>query len=148
MLDEDIKKNIKKCARCALCVQNCPIYSVKKDENNTARGLICKLLGYEKEILTEKEIKKDLKICLNCTKCKNNCPSQVDTTSVFAYKNAQFNPSKISQRLLLIAKLFPIKALYFLNVFKQKPKNVFSSNVLYFKSLIFSAFKLNSASFL
>ncbi|MBQ7287625.1 MAG: (Fe-S)-binding protein [Candidatus Gastranaerophilales bacterium] len=139
MLDEDIKKNIQKCARCALCVQNCPIYSIKKDENNTARGLVCKLLGYQKQILSEKEIKKDLKICLNCSKCKTNCPSKVDTTSVFAYKNAEFNPSKISQRLFLMAKLFPIKVLYFLNFFKKTPKNIFSSNVLYFKGCISKA---------
>jgi len=59
MLDDEIKKNIQKCARCALCVQNCPIYEIKKDENNTARGLICKLLGYEKNHLSQKEIKKD-----------------------------------------------------------------------------------------
>lgn len=139
MLDEDIKNNIKKCARCALCIQNCPIYEIKKDENNTARGLICKLLGYEKGYLDEKEIKKDLKICLNCSKCETNCPSKVKTTSVFSYKNAVFNPSRISQRLFLLTKLLPIKILYFLNIFKKTPKNIFQSNVLYFKGCIAKA---------
>ena len=53
MLDESIEKEIKKCSRCALCLQNCPIYEIKKDENNTSRGLICKLNGYQKNILSE-----------------------------------------------------------------------------------------------
>lgn len=136
MLDDEIKKNIQKCARCALCVQNCPIYEIKKDENNTARGLICKLLGYEKKHLSESEIKKDLKICLNCSKCETNCPSGVKTSSIFAYKNAILNPSKISQRLLLATKLIPIKILYFLNLFKKTPKNNSNSNVLYFKGCV------------
>ena len=139
MLDEEIKKNIHKCARCALCVQNCPIYEIKKDENNTARGLICKLMGYEQEYLSEKEIKKDLKICLNCSKCEANCPSKVNTTSVFAYKNAVLNPSKISQRILLATKLFPIKILYFINLFKKIPKNNSNSNIFYFKGCIANA---------
>ena len=136
MLDDEIKKNINKCSRCALCVQNCPIYDIKKDENNTARGLICKLSGYEKNHLNEKEIKKDLKICLNCSKCETNCPSKVKTTSIFAYKNATLNPSKISQRLLLITKLLPIKLLYFLNIFKKSPKKSSTGNVVYFKGCI------------
>ena len=139
MLDDEIKKNISKCARCALCVQNCPIYEIKKDENNTARGLICKLLGYEKNHLKENEIKKDLKICLNCSKCETNCPSGVKTTSLFAYKNAVLNPSRISQRLLLATKLIPIKILYFINLFKKTPKNKINSNVLYFKGCIANA---------
>ena len=139
MLDDEIKKNISKCARCALCVQNCPIYEIKKDENNTARGLICKLLGYEKKYLSETEIKKDLKICLNCSKCESNCPSKVKTTNIFAYKNAILNPSKISQRILLATKLLPIKFLYFINLFKKTPKNSLNSNVLYFKGCIANA---------
>ena len=62
MLDEEIKNNLKKCARCALCLKNCPIYDIKKDENNTSRGLICKLKACEKGLLSEKEVSKDLKI--------------------------------------------------------------------------------------
>ncbi len=135
MLDEDLKNNIKKCSRCALCVQNCPIYDIKKDENNTSRGLICKLLGYEDKILSEKEIKKDLKICLNCTKCKISCPSGVDTSYIFSYKNAQLSPSKISQRILLLLKLLPIKFLYFFNFFKKRPKKI-KSNIVYFKGCL------------
>ena len=135
MLDEDIKNNIKKCSRCALCVQNCPIYDVKKDENNTSRGLICKLLGFERGVLSEKDIKHDLKICLNCSKCKTNCPSGVDTSYIFAYKNAQLSPSKISQRILLILKLLPIKILYFFNFFKRHSSNS-KSSVVYFKGCL------------
>lgn len=147
MLDEDIKKNIAKCSRCALCIQNCPIYDIKKDENNTARGLICKLSGYEKNYLCKKEIKKGLKICLGCTKCKSNCPSQIDTAKIFAYKNACLSPSWLSQRIFLEIKLLPIRILYFLNIFKKAlkktfkkaPKNLFTSNVLYFKGCLAKA---------
>jgi len=138
MFDEDIKNNIKKCSRCALCVQNCPIYEIKKDENNTSRGLICKLAGYEKGILSEKEIKHDLKICLNCSKCKSNCPSGVDTSYIFAYKNAQFSPSKISQRILLLIKLLPVKFLYLFNFFKKKVKKN-NSEIVYFKGCLAQA---------
>ena len=120
-------------------MQNCPIYNVKKDENNTARGLICKLIGFEKKYLSKKEIKKDLKICLMCSKCKSNCPSKVDTSAIFAYKNAVLNPSKISQRILLTAKLLPIKFLYFINFFKKNKKNSTQSNVFYFKGCMAKA---------
>ena len=139
MLDDEIKNNIKKCARCAQCVQNCPIYKVKKDENNTARGLICKLSGYEKNILTDKEIKKDLKICLNCSKCKSNCPSKVDTSFIFSYKNACLSPSKFSQRVLLTLKLLPLNILYILNFFKKNGTNSVKSDVLYFKGCVAKA---------
>lgn len=133
MLTDEIKKNIDKCARCALCSSNCPVFEIKKDENNTARGLICKLKGLEDNILSEREIKKDLKICLNCSKCKNNCPSKVDTTLIFSYKNANFYPSKFSQRILLNLKLLPIKTLYFLNFFKAKKQISKKTNTIYFK---------------
>ena len=139
MADEKIKENIKKCARCALCVQNCPIYDIKKDENNTARGLICKLIGYDKNLLTEKEIKKDLKICLMCSKCKSNCPSKVNTTFAFGYKNAYFSPSKFSQRLFLILKLLPLKFLYFFNFFKRKIAKKNNSKIYYFKGCVSKA---------
>ena len=101
--------------------------------------LICKLSGLESNILSENELKNDLKICLNCSKCKSNCPSGVDTSKIFAYKNAVLNPSKISQRLFLGIKLLPIKILYFLNFFKNQPKNKFDSNIFYFKGCIASA---------
>ena len=136
MLEENIKKEIKKCSRCALCLQNCPIYKIKKDENNTPRGLICKLLGYDKNILRKKDISQDLKICLNCTKCKSSCPSKINTSSIFAYKNAHFSPSKISQRILLNLKLLPIKFLYFINFFKRKKPAFQNSNIYYFKGCI------------
>ena len=139
MLDDEIKNNINKCARCALCVQNCPIFKIKKDENNTARGLICKLSGYENNNLSDKEIKKDLKICLNCSKCKANCPSKVDTNLIFSYKNAVLSPSKVSQRILLALKLLPIKIFYLFNFFKRDKKNSIKSNVLYFKGCVAKA---------
>ena len=139
MLDDEIKKNISKCSRCALCVQNCPIYEIKKDENNTSRGLICKLSGLEKGLLSEKEIKKDLKICLECSKCASNCPSKINTTKIFAYKNACFSPSKISQRLFLSIKLLPIKFLYFINFFKPTKKTALKSELLYFKGCVAKA---------
>ncbi len=146
MLEDEIKKNIDKCARCALCVQNCPVYKIKKDENNTARGLICKLSGYEKNILSDKEIKKDLKICLNCSKCKTNCPSKVNTSLIFSYKNAFLFPTKFSQRLLLALKILPIKLLYFFNIFKKSKKTNIKCNVFYFKGCIAKA--QNKATFL
>lgn len=136
MLDDDIKKNINKCSRCALCIQNCPIFEIKKDENNTARGLICKLNGFEKGLLNKKEIKKDFKICLECSKCKSNCPSKVNTSQIFAYKNAYLNPSKISQRMFLALKLLPIKFIYFINLFKKNKKGATNGNVVYFKGCV------------
>ncbi len=139
MLEEEIKKNINKCSRCALCVQNCPVYKIKKDENNTSRGLICKLAGYENGSLTKKEISKDLKICLNCSKCKHSCPSKVDTSLIFGYKNAEFSPSRISQRILLVLKLLPIKILYFLNFFKKHSFNNKTSEIAYFKGCVAKA---------
>ena len=134
-----IKSNLDKCARCALCVQNCPIYDIKKDENLTCRGLVCKLSGYENNQLSEKEVKNELKVCLSCSKCKSNCPSGVDTTFIFGYKNAVLNPSKISQRIFLIIKLLPLKMFYFLNCFKKTFIKTPDTNILYFKGCISKA---------
>jgi len=141
MLDDDIKiklkENIKRCSRCALCSQNCPIFNVKKDENNTARGLICKLSGYDKGILKKENLKKGLKICLNCSKCEQNCPSKIETTQVFSYFNALFYPSIFNQKIILFLKFLPVKFLYFINFFKKFFN--FSKNtkkdeeILYFK---------------
>ena len=139
-IENNIENELLKCSRCALCVENCPIYKIKKDENNTSRGLICKLLGYKKGILSEKEVKKNLKICLNCAKCKSNCPSLVDTTSVFAYKNAKLNPSKFSQRIFLLLKLLPLRILYIINCLKPKIKTK-KSEILYFKGYRQEAFR-------
>ncbi len=136
MIEKEIKNNIDKCSRCALCLQNCPVYNITKDDNNTARGLICKLTAYYKKILNKKEIRKDLKVCLYCTKCEQNCPSKVETTKVFAYKNAELYPSKFSQRLFLAAKLLPIKILYFINFFKKHAKFTPNSEIVYFKGCV------------
>lgn len=135
MFEEKIKKEINKCSRCALCLQNCPVFEITKNENNTSRGLICKLNGFEKGELKEDEIKKDFKICLMCEKCKKNCPSKIDTTGIFAYKNAYLNKSKFNQKFVLFLKLLPIKILYFLNFFKIKNKNP-ESKTLYFKGCL------------
>ncbi len=139
MLEDEIKKEIEKCSRCALCVQNCPIYEVTKNENNTSRGLICKLNGYKKGELSEKEIKKDFKICLMCEKCKTNCPSKINTTGIFAYKNAFLNPSKISQAIFLALKLLPLKIFYFLNFFKKVSIKAKEPEILYFKGCVAKA---------
>lgn len=136
MLDKTIEKEINKCSRCGLCLQNCPIYEITKNENNTSRGLICKLNGYKKGELKEKEIKKDFKICLMCEKCKTNCPPKINTTGIFAYKNACFSPSKFSQRIFLALKLLPIKFLYFINFFKKGKALGTGAKTLYFKGCI------------
>ena len=138
MLDEEIKKEINKCSRCALCFQSCPIFQIKKDENSTCRGLIRKLAGFEQNILSKKEIKKDLKICLGCGKCKLNCPSKINTTNIFAYKNAVFYPSKLNQKIFLGLKLLPLKILYFFNFFKKKRKALKTKNQkeIYFKGCV------------
>ncbi len=136
-MSEEIEKNLKRCSRCALCLKNCPIYNIKKDENQTPRGLIIKILGFLNGNLEKKQIIKDLKICLNCSRCKANCPSKVDTSLIFAYKNAQLAPSKISQRLFLKLKLLPLSIVYFLNLFKKnkkiEPKH---KDILYFKGCV------------
>ena len=128
----EIQNEISKCSRCALCLQNCPIFEITKNENNTSRGLICKLNAYFEGKLTAGEIKKDFKICLFCSKCEKNCPAKINTTKIFAHKNAQLSPSKISQRLFLLLKILPIKILYFINIFKPKIKNL-NQEVFYFK---------------
>lgn len=137
--EKDIYDEIKRCTRCGLCIQNCPIYDILKDENNTSRGLITKLLGYHRKELDEKALKRDLKICLNCSKCKNNCPTGINTTNIFNHKNAYFSPSKFSQRVLLGAKLLPIKLLYFLNFFKRNKIQSKKSDTLYFKGCVAKA---------
>lgn len=138
MTKNEIQNEISKCSRCALCLQNCPIFEITKNENNTSRGLICKLNGFFDGKLLEKEIKKDFKICLFCSKCEKNCPAKINTTKIFAHKNAQFYPSKISQRLFLFFKILPIKVLYFLNIFKTKFKSP-NNEISYFKGCISKA---------
>ncbi|MBR6163478.1 (Fe-S)-binding protein [bacterium] len=92
--EKDLKEEVYKCSKCALCKQVCPAYERTKNETLLAKGR-CIVLG---EILSgniklKKRFLSTFKECRGCNKCKSACPSEIDmekisnTVFVLYYKN-------------------------------------------------------------
>ena len=70
-MDNELKKEIINCSRCALCMEVCPVYKVKKTETSVLRGKFLQILGLIRgDLKFDKNIKYNLDLCLGCKKCK------------------------------------------------------------------------------
>ena len=135
MRDDEVKKNIYKCSRCALCQGVCPVYDEVKNENSTARGKLMQIWGLKKgELKLNRKILQSLDLCLNCEKCRLNCPSGVDTTGVFnAEKKLSFTGKILTSDFVFNLKM---SALRLFSFFKKTPVYNKSSDILYFEGCI------------
>lgn len=75
----EIKEEVYKCSKCALCKQVCPAYERTKNETLLAKGR-CIVLGeiLAGKIKLKKRFLKTFNECLGCNKCKSACPSEID----------------------------------------------------------------------
>ena len=82
----DIERLSKPCATCGRCNTVCPVYDVKLDESNGARGWF--------HILTDPDYDPEsasrvVEACLNCKSCRVVCPAGLDVSSLILEKRAE-----------------------------------------------------------
>lgn len=104
--EEELKEEVYKCSKCALCRSVCPPFIETKDETTLARGkcVILNAVFQGKLKITENFIKK-LDMCANCNKCQEICPSAINIEKV------------ARSAIYLYYKKHPIQKLF---LFKQK----------------------------
>jgi len=83
-LNKRIRKNIKRCTRCGLCLVECPQYQKEKDEKFSPRGLIMNLISGK---ISKRYIEKFLSYCINnCNlnkpPCEELCPTGVSLSEI------------------------------------------------------------------
>jgi FAD/FMN-containing dehydrogenase/Fe-S oxidoreductase len=82
----DIERLSKSCATCGRCNTVCPVYDVRLEESNGARGWF--------HILTDPDYDSDaasrvVEACLNCKSCRVVCPAGLDVSSLVLDKRAE-----------------------------------------------------------
>jgi FAD/FMN-containing dehydrogenase/Fe-S oxidoreductase len=84
--DLDLPRLAKPCATCGKCNTVCPVYDVRRDESNAARGWF--------HILTDPDYSYDtagrvVEACLNCKSCREVCPAGLDVSSLVLERRAE-----------------------------------------------------------
>lgn len=75
---EQYKDKIRKCSKCGLCQEVCPLYRIEGNECDTARGILILLKGILlKEVKMSNRVNKYLDKCLRCGNCSKCCPSEI-----------------------------------------------------------------------
>ncbi|GEM_PF-2465585 len=87
---EFIKKNLKKCVRCGLCLAACPVYSFDRDESSSPRGR----LHIIDKLSNKKIFDRYLNNCLLCMSCRDACPNGVDVSGVIRESRSVFRLSR------------------------------------------------------
>ena len=88
----DFERLSKPCATCGRCNTVCPVYDVRLDESNGARGWF--------HILTDPDYStadatRVVDACLNCKSCRVVCPAGIDVSSLILEKRAE-HPNRIA----------------------------------------------------
>ena len=130
-MDNELKKEIINCSRCALCMEVCPVYKVKKTETSVLRGKFLQILGLIRgDLKFDKNIKYNLDLCLGCKKCKTACPSDLDAVKIFSYVKSEYmnlfdklfyGSFAFKLKILSLKILYKIK--YPLGKYKNKKEN-------------------------
>lgn len=141
MEDKDIKEEVYKCSKCALCKSVCPVYLATKNEMYLPRGrfIILNRFFNNHEKLSPQFIQ-DLDKCLYCNLCKDFCPSSIDSAEIFTHiKN------KYKKRALILSFSFRYKIWLLFsglkNIFSQKInikkfKGTRDEKIIYFEGCI------------
>ena len=124
---KEVLKDIKKCSRCALCAEICPIFKIEKKECALTRGKFSQLYGVLiGDLNFSKKIKKNLEMCLNCGKCTKFCPTEIDTVKIFS-KIKSKNLTKLD-KILSSKKAFDLMFMPF-KIFKKKAPQEFKGDI-------------------
>ena len=115
-MDKDFKDKIINCSRCGLCMDICPVYSVKRTETSVSRGKFLQILGLiKKELKYDKNLAYNLDLCLGCNKCKKACPSDINAIELFSVvksENQSFFEKVFYSAPAFKLKLFALKIMY------------------------------------
>ena len=98
--ENDLKEEVYKCSKCALCKQICPAYERTKNESLLAKGrcvVLCEILSGK--IKLKRRFLKTFKECVNCNKCKRYCPSEIDMEKIANSVFVLYYKKHIIQRL-------------------------------------------------
>lgn len=98
----------KTCILCGRCLEDCPLFSLKGEEELSprAKGVLLQELAGEKGLARE-QVRKLLTTCLQCERCVASCPQQVDIPAQVRQFKAR-SPSFRSWAFGQLVKGFPL----------------------------------------
>ncbi len=137
----DIKEEVYKCSKCALCKSVCPVYIATQNEMYLPRGRFIILNNFfnNNKKLSKKFIK-DLDKCLNCNLCKNFCPSNIDSVKIFTkIKNEyKYKYSVVHFSFVFKLKMFlyGIKNIFAKRINPNSLKGYREEKIIYFEGCI------------
>jgi glycolate oxidase iron-sulfur subunit len=93
------------CVKCGLCLPTCPTYTKTQNENESPRGRIALIQGYESGQLSDaKAVRVHIDNCLLCRECERVCPAVVPYSRLIDNFRAQFQADAKSSFALSILK--------------------------------------------
>lgn len=85
-----VRDLIKRCLRCGLCREVCPVFNETKREDDGPRGKVFYVeLLRNGELQTDAAMEKKLYDCLMCESCRNICPSSIPVNEMVAAARAE-----------------------------------------------------------
>ena len=85
-----VKDLIKRCLRCGLCREVCPVFNETKREDDSPRGKIFYVeLMRNGELDTNRAVDAKLFNCLLCESCRNICPSSIPVDEIITAARAE-----------------------------------------------------------
>jgi glycolate oxidase iron-sulfur subunit len=93
------------CVKCGLCLPTCPTYTKTQNENESPRGRIALIQGYESgQLINAKAVRAHIDNCLLCRECEHVCPALVPYSRLIDNFRAQFQADNQSSVALSILK--------------------------------------------
>jgi glycolate oxidase iron-sulfur subunit len=85
-----VRDLIKRCLRCGLCRQVCPVFNETKREDDSPRGKVFYVeLLRNNELDTDANMDKKLFNCLLCGSCRDICPSSIPVDEIITAARAE-----------------------------------------------------------
>ena len=137
----DIKEEVYKCSKCALCKSVCPVFLATKNEMYLPRGrfiILNNFFNYNKKLSAN--FIKDLDKCLNCNLCKDFCPSAIDSAWIYTRLKREFGfkysflPFSVVFKLKMYLSF--IKSIFYPRERVKKIENSNQDKIVYFEGCI------------
>lgn len=88
----DFERLSKSCVTCGKCNSVCPVYDVRRDESNAARGWFHILTSAD---YSYEKAGRVVEACLNCKSCRVVCPAGIDVSEEVLKRRAQ-RPNRLA----------------------------------------------------
>ena len=83
-------EDVYQCGKCGLCLAQCPVYQVTRDETTSPRAKVQLIKHFAHQGMQASSHLRDLvSTCLMCGACSSFCPSGVDHDSLFMRMRSQ-----------------------------------------------------------